>query len=71
VLPEHPDTLHAQRELAHWTGLGGDPAGARDLLAALLPVYERMLGPEHPDSLCTRSNLADWTESAERGPSRE
>jgi len=48
----------------------GDAAGARDLLAALLPVRERASGPEHPDSLLARRQLAYWTERAERGPSR-
>jgi len=27
---------------------GGDPAAARDLFAALRPVFERVLGLEHP-----------------------
>ena len=36
--------------LARWTGEAGDPGGARDQYAALLPVIERVLGPEHPDS---------------------
>ena len=31
--------------LANWTGRAGDPAGARDLYAALLPVRERISGP--------------------------
>ena len=46
--PEHPDTLTARGTLARWTGEAGDPAAARDLFAALLPVLERVLGPEHP-----------------------
>ena len=33
----------------------GDPAAARDLFAALLPVRERVLGPEHPDTLTARA----------------
>jgi hypothetical protein len=60
--PEHPDTLAARRELAHWTGAAGDAAGARDQLAALLPLHERVLGPEHPDTLTTRASLAGRTE---------
>ena len=32
---------------------GGDPAAARDLFAALLPVFERVLGLEHPHTLVT------------------
>ena len=58
---EHPDTLAARAELAGFTGNAGDAAAARDQFAALLPVYERLLGPEHPDTLADRSNLARWT----------
>ena len=61
---ERRDTLAARQELASWTGLAGDPAAARDQLAALLPVRERVLGPEHPDTLTTRANLARWTGEA-------
>ena len=49
---EHPDTLAARANLAHWTGQAGDAAGARDQYAALLPVQERVLGrraPGHAD----------------------
>ena len=53
--PGHPDR---PAQLAHWTGRAGDPAGARDQFAALLPVRERVLGPEHPDTLTTRDRLA-------------
>jgi hypothetical protein len=59
--PEHPDTLTARHSLAYWTGRAGDAAGARDQLAALLPIRERVLGPEHPDTLDTRNQLAAWT----------
>ena len=62
--PEHPDTLAARSDLAHWTGEAGDAAGARDQYAALLPVFERVLGPEHPDTLTARGNLAHWTGEA-------
>jgi hypothetical protein len=40
---------------------------ARDQLAALLPVRERVSGAEHPDTLATRANLAYWTGKAEGG----
>jgi len=50
---------------ARWTGEAGDAAGARDQYAALLPVYERVLGPKHSDTLATRANLAHWGEKAE------
>src|SRR5262249_44146702 len=46
--PEYPDTLTARAQFAHWTGEAGDPAAARDLYAALLPVRERVSGPEDP-----------------------
>jgi len=63
--PEHPDTLGARNELARWTGaVGGNVAGARDQLAALLPIIERVEGPEHPDTLNTRGRLARWTGEA-------
>jgi len=62
--PEHPSTLAARRELARWTGEAGDAAAACDLLAALLPVEERVLGPEHPNTLAVRASLARWTGEA-------
>ncbi len=62
--PEHPDTLAARQELARWTGEAGDAAAARDQIAALLPICERVLGPEHPATLATRHNLARWTGEA-------
>ena len=49
--PEHPDTLTARANLARWTGEAGDPAAARDLFAALLPVRRagpRPGAPGHP-----------------------
>jgi hypothetical protein len=57
---EHRGTLDARHELAYWTGLAGDAAAARDLLAALLPVLERVLGPEYRDTLTARASLASW-----------
>jgi len=64
--PDHPDTLADRANLASWIGLAGDAAGARDQLAALVPVIERIRGPEHPDALTARSDLADWTGEAWR-----
>ncbi|RBQ21422.1 hypothetical protein DP939_01525 [Spongiactinospora rosea] len=49
--PEHPDTLTAAALRAVRIGQAGDPATARDLLAALLPIRERVSGGEHPDTL--------------------
>jgi hypothetical protein len=62
--PEHPATLTARFMLARSAGLAGDPAGARDQLAALLPVQERILGPEHPGTLATRLYHAHWAGAA-------
>jgi hypothetical protein len=62
--PEHRDTLAARARLARWTGEAGDTAAARDQLAALLPVEERVSGPEHPNTLITRANLAYYTGQA-------
>ena len=62
--PEHPDTLTARHDLAVCTGEAGDAAGARDQLAALLPVRERVQGPEHRETLVTRNQLAIWTGEA-------
>jgi hypothetical protein len=62
--PGHRDTLAARNQLASWTGEAGDPAGARDQLAALLPNTERVLGPDHPDTLATRHELARFTGGA-------
>jgi hypothetical protein len=62
--PEHRDTLAARARLARWTGEAGDAAAARDQLAALLPVEERVSGREHPNTLITRANLAYYTGQA-------
>ena len=59
--PDHPDTLAAREELAHWTGCAGDAAAARDQFAALLPAYERVRGPEHAETLAVWYQLAHWT----------
>jgi Tetratricopeptide repeat len=61
---EHPRTLTAQHNFAHWTGEAGDPAAARDLFTDLLPVREQVSGPEHPGTLATRHDLARWTGEA-------
>jgi hypothetical protein len=62
--PEHPATLIALNEIALWAGQAGDVGGARDQLAALVPVSERILGPDHTDTLDARHNLARWTGQA-------
>jgi hypothetical protein len=61
---EHPCTLTARHNFAHWTGMAGNPAAARDLFAALLHVRERVSGPEHPETLAAQHELAQWTGEA-------
>ena len=61
---EHPDALNARASLARWTGQAGDAAAARDQLAALVQVRERVLGAEHPDTLADRADLARYTGEA-------
>ena len=70
--PEHSNTLAARGNLARWTGEAGDAGGARDQLAALLPVEERVLNREHPNNPITRLNLARWTgEAGDAGGARD
>ena len=57
---DHPDTLAARDNLAHWRGEAGDAAGAVAEFEALLADRVRVLGPDHPDTLTTRGNLAYW-----------
>jgi hypothetical protein len=64
---EHPKTLRARANLAHWTGKAGDAAAARDQFAELLPVMKRVLGPEHPDTKRAADELAAWDLYAQRG----
>src|SRR5258708_6022946 len=61
---------YGRARLAHWTGAAGDPAAARDQLAALLPRWEQVYGPEHPSTLLVQDNLAGWTRQAERHQKR-
>ncbi|MGW7106547.1 tetratricopeptide repeat protein [Streptomyces xanthophaeus] len=58
--PDHPDTLTTRHNLAQWSGMARDPAGAAAAVAALLPDRVRVLGADHPDTLTTRNELADW-----------
>ena len=55
---EHPRTLTTRANLASLTADAGDAVAARDQLAALLPVMERVYGAEHRATLTTRANLA-------------
>jgi hypothetical protein len=48
------------------TALAGDPVGARDQLAVLLPVRERILGPEHPHTLDTQAQARPLDQGGEQ-----
>ncbi len=64
----HPGQAGSQApELALYTGRVGDPAAARDQLAALLPVAEGVLGPAHRYTVLIRAALDSWTRQAGRG----
>jgi hypothetical protein len=39
-------------------------SSARDQYAALLPIYERVLGAEHPSTQPTRADLVYWIRKA-------
>ena len=58
---EHGRALATRQELARWTGVAGNVTAARDQLAALLPIAERVLGPGHSVTLAARQDLARWT----------
>ncbi|MFD9285692.1 tetratricopeptide repeat protein [Streptomyces mirabilis] len=55
---DHPNTLTARHNLAHWQGEAGDAQGAADAYTAVLADSIRMLGPDHPNTLVLRHNLA-------------
>jgi hypothetical protein len=57
---DHPNTLAARRDLAHWRGEAGDPVGAVTAFEELLDDYLRVLGADHPHTLIARSSLAHW-----------
>ncbi|MGZ2361731.1 tetratricopeptide repeat protein [Streptomyces sp. 372A] len=57
---DHPDTLAARGNLAHWQGAAGDAAGAVAGYEELLPNLVRVQGLDHPDTLAARGNLAHW-----------
>jgi hypothetical protein len=56
--------LRARDGRARSTGEAGNAAGARDHYAALVPLYQQVLGPENPETLAVRFNLAYWTAMA-------
>ncbi|MFJ9868340.1 NB-ARC domain-containing protein [Streptomyces sp. NPDC101165] len=63
---DHPDTLTARHNLAHWQGEAGNAAGAAASLEQLLADRLRVQGEDDPDTLATRNSLARW-----RGGRRE
>lgn len=56
--PEHSDVISARHNLARWSEEAGEPCGARDQYADLLPVIDRVPAPEHPWSLAARNSIA-------------
>jgi TIR domain/Tetratricopeptide repeat len=59
--PRDEAELSGLEERARSAEQSGDAAIARDQLAALLPVRERVSGPEDPETLTIRRNLAYYT----------
>ena len=58
---EHPDTLTAQYNKAHWTGEAGNPADACTQMAALRALMEQLYGPGDDDTLALGAKHAYWT----------
>jgi len=55
---DHPHTLSARHNLAHWRAQGGDAVGAATALEAVLADQLPVLGPDHRNVLATRGTLA-------------
>lgn len=53
--------LTASARESDQAGEAGEPARARDELAALLLKAQQVLGPEHPETLTIQNRLARWT----------
>jgi hypothetical protein len=62
--PTHTRTLLGTTFLAGWTGNGGDPAAACDLLVEVVAAYRPVPDPVDPDTLIAFSNLAYWAGKA-------
>jgi hypothetical protein len=58
------DVCALAEQTAQYFGEAGLYQNARDLLAALLPLRERIQGAEHTDTLTTTHKLARWTGKA-------
>jgi hypothetical protein len=61
----HVYALLARANLAHWTGMAGDAAEARDQYAVLLAIEQRELGRDHPYAELARASLDYWTAAAD------
>lgn len=64
VMPDRPDILDEQSQLARLRGEAGDAASAAIATARVVERIQRMLGPDHPDTLTARAYLARWREEA-------
>lgn len=62
--PDHPDTLIARHNLAHWRAESGDVTRTVTEYTQLLTDCLRILGPDHPDTLSARHSLAYWQADA-------
>jgi energy-coupling factor transporter ATP-binding protein EcfA2 len=56
--PDHADTLSARERLARFTGQAGDPGGAREQYALLMPALERLWGPNDERTLDAKNTQA-------------
>jgi cell division protein ZapA (FtsZ GTPase activity inhibitor) len=65
--PDHPNTLIARHNAAHWRGVAGDATGAATAAAELLDDYLRVLGKKHPYTLAVRHELARWRRQEDDG----
>ncbi|GAA4989303.1 hypothetical protein GCM10023205_70480 [Yinghuangia aomiensis] len=57
----HPHTFLMRGEHALWTGHGGNPGHAAELLQSLVTEYSATVGPTAPATLAVRTELALWT----------
>ncbi|MFI0719772.1 tetratricopeptide repeat protein [Streptomyces sp. NPDC021224] len=64
LAPDHPDTLVARANAAHWQGRSGDAAGAARAVTELLDDVVRVFGPNHRYTLVLFTNAAFWLGAA-------
>jgi hypothetical protein len=67
---DSPDWLCARAKLAEYTGKAGNPVGARDEYAALLPDFIKVHGPEDKVTRSVRRSLHHWASEARLRPFR-